>query len=105
MQPSTSGTDAGKAPLAERPRGAGSVGDGTPGPLAPLREGVRGLMDPLSAVVGFASLLVDGTLQEEERARYARRIHEAARELEQRVRHLEVITRPSPDGEEQLPLF
>ena len=70
-----------------------------------LRSGVRALMDPLSVVVGFSELLLDGDADPEEQQRYLRSIHEAARQLEQQVRRLEALTRTAPGHEEQLQLF
>lgn len=70
-----------------------------------VREGVRALMDPLSVVVGFAELLVEGGDDADEQRRFARRVHEAARQLEQQVRRLEAITRADGERVEQLPLF
>lgn len=110
-------------PLASRNRsnhgGAGApgavsdLGDGETGrtagrdPVAAdgIRAAVRELIDPLNTVVGFSDMLLSGGLSSDERALYTRRVFEAARQLEQRVRLLEVITRDDGQREEQLPLF
>lgn len=110
MQPSLSPADpelVDERPRAPQPDGSEPLAPAMTAAAGgqPLREGLRALMDPLSAVVGFASLLVESHLDDEERDRYARRIHEAARELEQRVRHLETITRHEAERAEQLALF
>lgn len=89
-------------PQAE-PRPLGSKG--APPADRTLRSSVRALMDPLSVVVGFSELLLDGEADAEEQQRYLRSIHEAARQLEQQVRRLEALTRTSNDHEEQLQLF
>jgi signal transduction histidine kinase len=56
--------------------------------LMQLRESLHELIAPLSAVVGFSDLLLDDVATDEEKRRHARLVHEAGRELEQKIRRI-----------------